>query len=63
MTPLLAKETAMALAQHPTINSSCKNGKRFTYNSTINIAVVVAVDGGLITYILHFVDKVCRLSI
>ncbi|KAL5226141.1 hypothetical protein ABZP36_012780 [Zizania latifolia] len=58
MTALLAKATAMALVQHPVVNSSCRDGKSFTYNSSINIAVAVAIDGGLITPVLPDADKV-----
>ena len=58
MTALLAKAAAMALAQHPVVNSSCKDGKTFTYNSSINIAVAVAINGGLITPVLPDADKV-----
>ncbi|GJX67868.1 dihydrolipoyllysine-residue acetyltransferase component 5 of pyruvate dehydrogenase complex, chloroplastic [Tanacetum coccineum] len=58
MTALLAKATALALAKHPVINSSCRDGKSFTYNSNINIAVAVAIDGGLITPVLQNADKV-----
>nr|CAD1842061.1 unnamed protein product [Ananas comosus var. bracteatus] len=58
MTALLAKATAMALAKHPVVNSSCRDGKSFTYNSSINIAVAVAMDGGLITPVLQDADKV-----
>ncbi|KAJ6848798.1 dihydrolipoyllysine-residue acetyltransferase component 4 of pyruvate dehydrogenase complex, chloroplastic [Iris pallida] len=57
MTVLLAKAAAMALVQHPVVNSSCKDGKSFTYNSNINIAVAVAIDGGLITPVLQDADK------
>ncbi|KAJ8570135.1 hypothetical protein K7X08_006712 [Anisodus acutangulus] len=57
MTALLAKAVAMALAQHPVVNSSCKDGKSFTYNSSINIAVAVAINGGLITPVLQDADK------
>uniref|UniRef100_A0A0E0MKB9 Dihydrolipoamide acetyltransferase component of pyruvate dehydrogenase complex n=1 Tax=Oryza punctata TaxID=4537 RepID=A0A0E0MKB9_ORYPU len=57
MSALLAKATAMALVQHPVINSSCRDGKSFTYNSSINIAVAVAIDGGLITPVLPDADK------
>ncbi|WOH07715.1 hypothetical protein DCAR_0727148 [Daucus carota subsp. sativus] len=57
MTALLAKAAAMALAQHPVVNSSCKDGKTFTYNSSINIAVAVAINGGLITPVLPDADK------
>lgn len=57
MTALLAKAAAMALAQHPVVNASCKDGKSFTYNGSINIAVAVAIDGGLITPVLQDADK------
>ncbi|KAJ8458353.1 hypothetical protein OPV22_031279 [Ensete ventricosum] len=58
MTALLAKATAMALTKHPVVNSSCRDGKSFTYNPSINIAVAVAIDGGLITPVLQDADKV-----
>ncbi|XP_076956005.1 dihydrolipoyllysine-residue acetyltransferase component 4 of pyruvate dehydrogenase complex, chloroplastic-like [Bidens hawaiensis] len=57
MTALLAKAAAMALVQHPVVNASCKDGKSFTYNSSINIAVAVAINGGLITPVLQDADK------
>uniref|UniRef100_A0A0E0AVN5 Dihydrolipoamide acetyltransferase component of pyruvate dehydrogenase complex n=1 Tax=Oryza glumipatula TaxID=40148 RepID=A0A0E0AVN5_9ORYZ len=57
MTVLLAKAAAMALAQHPVVNASCRDGKSFTYNTNINIAVAVAIDGGLITPVLEDADK------
>ncbi|XP_057447862.1 dihydrolipoyllysine-residue acetyltransferase component 4 of pyruvate dehydrogenase complex, chloroplastic [Lotus japonicus] len=57
MTAILAKAAAMALAQHPVVNASCKDGKSFTYNSSINIAVAVAINGGLITPVLQDADK------
>ncbi|KAL7208868.1 hypothetical protein ACSBR1_030577 [Camellia fascicularis] len=58
MTALLAKATALAVVKHPVVNSSCRDGKSFTYNSSINIAVAVAMDGGLITPVLQDADKV-----
>ncbi|CAN0928243.1 Dihydrolipoyllysine-residue acetyltransferase component 5 of pyruvate dehydrogenase complex, chloroplastic [Linum grandiflorum] len=58
MTALLAKATALALAKHPVVNSSCRDGNSFTYNSSINVAVAVAIDGGLITPVLQDADKV-----
>ncbi|XP_027365966.1 dihydrolipoyllysine-residue acetyltransferase component 5 of pyruvate dehydrogenase complex, chloroplastic [Abrus precatorius] len=58
MTALLAKATALALVKHPVMNSSCRDGNSFTYNSCINIAVAVATDGGLITPVLQDADKV-----
>ncbi|KAJ8531095.1 hypothetical protein K7X08_025826 [Anisodus acutangulus] len=57
ITALLAKAAAMALAQHPVVNATCKDGKSFTYNSSINIAVAVAINGGLITPVLQDADK------
>ncbi|OWM65741.1 hypothetical protein CDL15_Pgr015165 [Punica granatum] len=58
MTALLAKATARALVKRPVVNSSCRDGKSFTYNSNINIAVAVAMDGGLITPVLQDANKV-----
>ncbi|KAF5942611.1 hypothetical protein HYC85_020253, partial [Camellia sinensis] len=63
MTALLAKATALALVKHPVVNSSCRDGKSFTYNSSINIAVAVAMDGGLITPVLQDADKVDLYSL
>ncbi|KAK6921757.1 2-oxoacid dehydrogenase acyltransferase, catalytic domain [Dillenia turbinata] len=57
MTALLAKAAAMTLVQHPVVNATCKDGKSFTYNSNINIAVAVAINGGLITPVLQDADK------
>ncbi|XP_044493282.1 dihydrolipoyllysine-residue acetyltransferase component 4 of pyruvate dehydrogenase complex, chloroplastic-like [Mangifera indica] len=57
MTALLAKAAAMALVQHPVVNATCKDGKSFTFNSNINIAVAVAINGGLITPVLQDADK------
>ncbi|KZV33077.1 hypothetical protein F511_03343 [Dorcoceras hygrometricum] len=63
MTALLAKATALALLKHPVVNSSCRDGKSFTYNSHINIAVAVAIDGGLITPVLQDADKIDLYSL
>uniref|UniRef100_A0A803MU26 Dihydrolipoamide acetyltransferase component of pyruvate dehydrogenase complex n=1 Tax=Chenopodium quinoa TaxID=63459 RepID=A0A803MU26_CHEQI len=63
MSALLAKATAMALVQHPALNSTCKDGKSFSYNSSINIAVAVAINGGLITPVLQDADKVCTFTL
>ncbi|ESW14894.1 hypothetical protein PHAVU_007G026300 [Phaseolus vulgaris] len=57
MTAILAKAAAMALVQHPVVNSTCKDGKNFVYNSNINVAVAVAINGGLITPVLQDADK------
>ncbi|KAM3257414.1 hypothetical protein ACQJBY_049615 [Aegilops geniculata] len=56
-TLLLVKAAGMALAQHPVVNSSCRDGKSFSYNSSINVAVAVAIEGGLLTPVLEDVDK------
>ena len=58
MTALLVKAAGMALAQHPVVNASCKDGKSFSYNSNINVAVAVAINGGLITPVLQDANKV-----
>ncbi|XP_073138214.1 dihydrolipoyllysine-residue acetyltransferase component 5 of pyruvate dehydrogenase complex, chloroplastic [Henckelia pumila] len=63
MSALLAKATALALVKHPVVNSSCRDGKSFTYNSHINIAVAVAIDGGLITPVLQDADKIDLYSL
>eukprot|EP00899_Mesostigma_viride_P002200 jgi/Mesvir1/11981/Mv00294-RA.2 len=57
MTALLAKAVAVALAEHPVINARCEGGAGFLYNEHINIAVAVAMDGGLITPVLKEADK------
>ncbi|XP_027365768.1 dihydrolipoyllysine-residue acetyltransferase component 4 of pyruvate dehydrogenase complex, chloroplastic-like [Abrus precatorius] len=57
MTAILAKAAAMALVQHPVVNATCKDGKNFAYNSNINVAVAVAINGGLITPVLQDADK------
>ncbi|TVU09500.1 hypothetical protein EJB05_42976 [Eragrostis curvula] len=56
-TVLLVKAAAMALAQHPVVNASCRDGKSFSYNSNVNVAVAVAVEGGLLTPVLEDADK------
>lgn len=56
-TLLLVKAVAMALAQHPVVNASCRDGKSFSYNNSINIAVAVAIEGGLLTPVLEDADK------
>ncbi|GMP35656.1 hypothetical protein CsSME_00008019 [Camellia sinensis var. sinensis] len=57
MAALLAKDLVMALAQHPVVNTTCKDGKSFTNNSNINITVAVAINGGLITPVLPDADE------
>ncbi|KAK8951458.1 hypothetical protein KSP39_PZI003202 [Platanthera zijinensis] len=57
MTVLLAKAASLALAQHPVVNACCKDEKNFCYNSSINLAIAAAIDGGLITPVLQDADK------
>ncbi|XP_045807453.1 dihydrolipoyllysine-residue acetyltransferase component 4 of pyruvate dehydrogenase complex, chloroplastic [Trifolium pratense] len=57
MTAILAKAVAMTLVQHPVVNATCKDGKNFHYNNNINVAVAVAINGGLITPVLQDADK------
>ncbi|KAF9605208.1 hypothetical protein IFM89_014321, partial [Coptis chinensis] len=44
---LYKKAIALALVKHPVVNSSYTDGSSFTYNSSINIAVAVAIDSSL----------------
>ena len=48
---LIAKAVALAVEKHPIINSSysSKDGGGIQFNKDINIAMAVAIDGGLIT--------------
>lgn len=48
---LLAKAVALAIEKHPIVNSafSSENGGSIVYKKDINIAMAVAIDGGLIT--------------
>ena len=55
---LLVKAAAMALTQHPVVNSSCRDGKSFSYSTNVNIGVAVALEGGLLTPVLEDADKV-----
>jgi len=46
---LLAKAVGLAVAKHPIMNSSYDPSGGIMYKSDINIAMAVAIDGGLIT--------------
>jgi len=63
MTALLAKAVAVTLRQHPLVNaSSAPQG--IQYNSSINIAVAVAMPGGgLITPVLQQADQLDLYSL
>jgi len=56
---MLAKAVALAIEKHPIINSSFsdKNGGSIQYKKDINIAMAVAIDGGLITPTLQFANE------
>jgi len=56
---MLAKAVALAIEKHPIINSSFsdKDGGSIQYKKDINIAMAVAIDGGLITPTLQFANE------
>ncbi|WP_299488949.1 dihydrolipoamide acetyltransferase family protein [Acaryochloris sp. IP29b_bin.137] len=63
MTALLAKAVAVTLRQHPLVNASCAP-QGIQYNSSINIAVAVAMPGGgLITPVLQQADQLDLYSL
>jgi pyruvate dehydrogenase E2 component (dihydrolipoamide acetyltransferase) len=53
---LLAKAVAKAIEKHPIINSSFRQEGTF-FNRDINIAMAVAIDGGLITPVLKYANE------
>jgi len=55
-TDLIVKLTAIALRQHPRINSSWINGTIQT-NADINIGLAVAVEDGLLVPVIHHADE------
>jgi pyruvate dehydrogenase E2 component (dihydrolipoamide acetyltransferase) len=52
---LIVKAVAVALRQHPTVNSSWQ-GDTVRYNHHVNIGVAVAVDEGLLVPVIRFAD-------
>lgn len=52
---LVLKATAIALKQHPNINSAWL-GDKIRYNEHVNIGVAVAVDEGLLVPVIKFAD-------
>ncbi|OCX51162.1 pyruvate dehydrogenase [Mucilaginibacter sp. PPCGB 2223] len=52
---LVVKATAIALKQHPAINSSWL-GDKIRFNEHVNIGVAVAVDEGLLVPVIKFAD-------
>lgn len=53
---LLAKAVALAIEKHPIINSAFDNNN-IVYKSDINIAMAVAIDGGLITPTILYANE------
>ncbi|KAL7546433.1 hypothetical protein ACHAWF_009771 [Thalassiosira exigua] len=53
---LLAKVVAKAIEKHPVVNSSFREEGTF-FNRDINIAMAVAIDGGLITPVLKYANE------
>jgi len=56
---MIAKAVALAIEKHPIINSSFsdKDGGGIVYKKDINIAMAVAIDGGLITPTLMYANE------
>lgn len=56
---MIAKAVALAIEKHPIINSafSPENGGSILYKPDINIAMAVAIDGGLITPTLNYANE------
>jgi len=52
---LVVKAVAVALKQHPNVNSSWK-GDKIRYNEHVNIGVAIAVDEGLLVPVVRFAD-------
>lgn len=52
---LVIKAVAVALKQHPAVNSSWQ-GDKIRYNEHVNVGVAVAVDDGLLVPVVRFAD-------
>jgi pyruvate dehydrogenase E2 component (dihydrolipoamide acetyltransferase) len=61
-TDLLVKLVAAALAQHPGVNASWKDGA-IVRNADINIGLAVAIDAGLVVPIIHRADTLSLADI
>ena len=48
---MLAKAVALAIQKHPLINAAYKDGK-ILFHKDVNVAMAVAIDGGLITPVI-----------
>lgn len=53
---MLAKAVALAIEKHPIVNSAFDNNN-IVYKSDINIAMAVAIDGGLITPTIQYANE------
>lgn len=52
---LVVKAVAVALKQHPNVNSSWQ-GDKIRYNEHVNVGVAIAVDEGLLVPVVRFAD-------
>ncbi len=59
---MVLKATAVALKQHPKVNSSWL-GDKIRYNHHVNIGVAVAVDEGLLVPVVRFADSLSLTQI
>ena len=55
-TDLLTKVVAGALAEHPRLNASWRDGV-IALNNEINVGLAVAVEGGLVVPVIHGADR------
>ena len=55
-TDLLTKVVAGALAKHPRLNASWRDGV-IALNNEINVGLAVAVEGGLVVPVIHHADR------
>lgn len=60
---LLAKAVAITLARYPILNAAYDPSGAIKYNADINVAMAVALDGGLITPTLKNADKMDLVSL
>ena len=60
---LLAKAVAQVLKTHPILNAAYVEGGNIKYNKDINIAMAVAIDGGLITPTMQKASELDLFSI
>ena len=59
---MVLKATALALKQHPKVNSSWL-GDKIRYNHHVNVGVAVAVDEGLLVPVVRFADSLSLTQI